>query len=168
MRLLWVLAAMFLMGAAEAHAYLETYSEDETQVTAGEQNTNLYRLNAMGSIAMKKLKKIDDAIARNPKAQVTAESVSAIVEMIDAVLIHVLSLNGKGTTKLSNPANEDENKKAMALMLKRIAQTLQQPNTLKAAPDNDLYRRFAGLCAQDTRDAAVAAALLQKIKGTRR
>jgi hypothetical protein len=148
MRLLWVLAAMFLMGAAEAHAYLETYSEDETQVTAGEQNTNLYRLNAMGSIAMKKLKKIDDAIARNPKAQVTAESVSAIVEMIDA--------------------NEDENKKAMALMLKRIAQTLQQPNTLKAAPDNDLYRRFAGLCAQDTRDAAVAAALLQKIKGTRR
>ena len=27
-----------------------------------------------------------------------------------AVLIHVLSLNGKGTTKLSNPANEDENK----------------------------------------------------------
>lgn len=148
MRLLWVLAAMFLMGAAEAHAYLETYSEDETQVTAGEQNTNLYRLNAMGSIAMKKLKKIDDAIARNPKAQVTAESVSAIVEMIDA--------------------NEDENKKAMALMLKRIAQTLQQPNTLKAAPDNDLYRRFAGLCAQDTRDAAVAAVLLQKIKGTRR
>ncbi len=148
MRLLWVLAAMFLMGAAEAHAYLETYSEDETQVTAGEQNTNLYRLNAMGSIAMKKLKKIDDAIARNPKAQVTAESVSAIVEMIDA--------------------NEDENKKAMALMLKRIAQTLQQPNTLKAAPDNDLYRRFAGLCAQDTRDAAVAGALLQKIKGTRR
>lgn len=148
MRLLWVLAAMFLMGAAEAHAYLETYSEDETQVTAGEQNTNLYRLNAMGSIAMKKLKKIDDAIARNPKAQVTADSVSAIVEMIDA--------------------NEDENKKAMALMLKRIAQTLQQPNTLKAAPDNDLYRRFAGLCAQDTRDAAVAAALLQKIKGTRR
>ena len=148
MRLLWVLAAMFLMGAAEAHAYLETYSEDETQVTAGEQNTNLYRLNAMGSIAMKKLKKIDDAIARNPKAQVTAESVSAIVEMIDA--------------------SEDENKKAMALMLKRIAQTLQQPNTLKAAPDNDLYRRFAGLCAQDTRDAAVAAALLQKIKGTRR
>ncbi|MBR1904479.1 MAG: hypothetical protein IJ824_04815 [Alphaproteobacteria bacterium] len=148
MRLLWVLAAMFLMGAAEAHAYLETYSEDETQVTAGEQNTNLYRLNAMGSIAMKKLKKIDDAIARNPKAQVTAESVSAIVEMIDA--------------------NEDENKKAMVLMLKRIAQTLQQPNTLKAAPDNDLYRRFAGLCAQDTRDAAVAAALLQKIKGTRR
>lgn len=148
MRLLWVLAAMFLMGAAEAHAYLETYSEDETQVTAGEQNTNLYRLNAMGSIAMKKLKKIDDAIAHNPKAQVTAESVSAIVEMIDA--------------------NEDENKKAMALMLKRIAQTLQQPNTLKAAPDNDLYRRFAGLCAQDTRDAAVAAVLLQKIKGTRR
>ncbi len=148
MRLLWVLAAMFLMGAAEAHAYLETYSEDETQVTAGEQNTNLYRLNAMGSIAMKKLKKIDDAIARNPKAQVTAESVSAIAEMIDA--------------------NEDENKKAMALMLKRIAQTLQQPNTLKAAPDNDLYRRFAGLCAQDTRDAAVAAVLLQKIKGTRR
>ena len=148
MRLLWVLAAMFLMGAAEAHAYLETYSEDETQVTAGEQNTNLYRLNAMGSIAMKKLKKIDDAIARNPKAQVKAESVSAIVEMI--------------------AANEDENKKAMALMLKRIAQTLQQPNTLKAAPDNDLYRRFAGLCAQDTRDAAVAAALLQKIKGTRR
>ncbi len=148
MRLLWVLAAMFLMGAAEAHAYLETYSEDETQVTAGEQNTNLYRLNAMGSIAMKKLKKIDDAIARNPKAQVTAESVSAIVEMIDA--------------------NENEDKKAMALMLKRIAQTLQQPNTLKAAPDNDLYRRFAGLCAQDTRDAAVAAVLLQKIKGTRR
>ena len=148
MRLLWVLAAMFLMGVAEAHAYLETYSEDETQVTAGEQNTNLYRLNAMGSIAMKKLKKIDDAIARNPKAQVTADSVSAIVEMIDA--------------------NEDENKKAMALMLKRIAQTLQQPNTLKAAPDNDLYRRFAGLCAQDTRDAAVAAVLLQKIKGTRR
>ena len=148
MRLLWVLTAMVLMGAAEAHAYLETYSEDETQVTAGEQNTNLYRLNAMGSIAMKKLKKIDDAIARNPKAQVTADNVLAIAEMIDA--------------------NEDEEKKAMALMMKRLAQTLKQPADLKAAPDNDLYRRFAGLCAQDTRDSAVANALLQKIKGGRR
>ncbi len=148
MRLLWVLTAVYFVGVANAYAYLETYSEDETQVAAGEQNTNLYRLNAKRTMAVKKLKKIDEAIARNPSEKVMGGDISAIEEMIDS--------------------QENENKQALEMMMKKISQTLSHPADLKAAPDNDLYRRFAALGAQDVRDYSVATALRQKLKGGRR
>lgn len=148
MRLLWVLTAVYFVGVANAYAYLETYSEDETQVTAGEQNTNLYRLNAKRTMAVKKLKKIDEAIARNPNEKVVGGDISAIEEMI--------------------ASQEDESKQALDMMMKKISQTLSHPTDLKAAPDNDLYRRFATLGAQDVRDYSVATALRQNLKGGRR
>jgi len=145
MRLLWAVTTIFFLSMANAHAYLETYSDDETQVTAGEQNTNLYRLNAAGTSALKKLKKIDEVIARNPSEKIASGDISTIAEMIDS--------------------QDDENKKILDMMMKKITQTLSNPADLKTVPDNDLYRRFAGLCAQNVRDASVAETLLHKLKG---
>ena len=87
MKLRCVLLLMFFLGAASnAYAYLETYTDGETQVTAGDQNTNMYRLNAVGALAMKKLKKIDEALARNPNENEQKQQLEQMVKKVSKTL----------------------------------------------------------------------------------
>lgn len=144
MKLRCVLLLMFFLGAASnAYAYLETYSEDETQVTAGDQNTNMYRLNAVGSIAMKKLKKIDEALARNPNENVNAMDISQIEQLIDS--------------------NENEQKQQLEQMVKKVTKTLSSPENLRVMPDKRLYKELSTLSVQETKDTAVAVELLKQL-----
>ena len=144
MRLLGVLFMVVFLGVTNAHAYLETYSDDETQITAGDQNTNLYRLNAMGSLAMKKLKKIDEAIARNAPEDGQVSNITQIEELIDS--------------------QQNENKQILEQMVKKIAKTIAKPENLKISVDSELYRKFNALCAQNVKDAEVAKTLQAKLR----
>jgi hypothetical protein len=133
----------FLGAASNAYAYLETYTEGETQVTAGDQNTNMYRLNAVGSIAMKKLKKIDEALARNPNENVNAMDISQIEQLIDS--------------------NENEQKQQLEQMMKKVSKTLSSPENLRVMPDKRLYKELSTLSIRETRDTAVAVELLKQL-----
>ena len=144
MKLRCVLLLVFFLGAASnAYAYLETYTEGETQVTAGDQNTNMYRLNAVGSIAMKKLKKIDEALARNPNENVSAMDISQIEQLIDS--------------------NENEQKQQLEQMMKKVSKTLSSPENLRVLPDKRLYKELSTLSIRETRDTAVAVELLKQL-----
>lgn len=144
MKLRCVLLLVFFLGAASnAYAYLETYTEGETQVTAGDQNTNMYRLNAVGSIAMKKLKKIDEALARNPNENVSAMDISQIEQLIDS--------------------NENEQKQQLEQMMKKVSKTLSSPENLRVMPDKRLYKELSTLSIRETRDTAVAVELLKQL-----
>lgn len=144
MKLRCVLLLVFFLGAASnAYAYLETYTEGETQVTAGDQNTNMYRLNAVGSIAMKKLKKIDEALARNPNENVNAMDISQIEQLIDS--------------------NENEQKQQLEQMMKKVSKTLSSPENLRVLPDKRLYKELSTLSIRETRDTAVAVELLKQL-----
>lgn len=144
MKLRCVLLLVFFLGAASnAYAYLETYTEGETQVTAGDQNTNMYRLNAVGSIAMKKLKKIDEALARNPNENVNAMDISQIEQLIDS--------------------NENEQKQQLEQMMKKVSKTLSSPENLRVMPDKRLYKELSTLSIRETRDTAVAVELLKQL-----
>lgn len=144
MKLWRVLLLVFFLGAASnAYAYLETYTEGETQVTAGDQNTNMYRLNAVGSIAMKKLKKIDEALARNPNENVNAMDISQIEQLIDS--------------------NENEQKQQLEQMMKKVSKTLSSPENLRVMPDKRLYKELSTLSIRETRDTAVAVELLKQL-----
>ena len=144
MKLWRVLLLMCFLGVANnAYAYLETSSEDETQVTAGDQNTNMYRLNAVGSIAMKKLKKIDEALARNPNENVNAMDISQIEQLIDS--------------------NENEQKQQLEQMVKKVTKTLSSPENLRVMPDKRLYKELSTLSVQETKDTAVAVELLKQL-----
>jgi hypothetical protein len=133
----------FLGAASNAYAYLDTYTEGETQVTAGDQNTNMYRLNAVGSIAMKKLKKIDEALARNPNENVNAMDISQIEQLIDS--------------------NENEQKQQLEQMMKKVSKTLSSPENLRVLPDKRLYKELSTLRIRETRDTAVAVELLKQL-----
>ena len=144
MKLRCVLLLVFFLGAASnAYAYLETYTEGETQVTAGDQNTNMYRLNAVGSIAMKKLKKIDEVLARNPNENVNAMDISQIEQLIDS--------------------NENEQKQQTEQMMKKVSKTLSSPENLRVLPDKRLYKELSTLSIRETRDTAVAVELLKQL-----
>ena len=144
MKLRCVLLLVFFLGAASnAYAYLETYTEGETQVTAGDQNTNMYRLNAVGSIAMKKLKKIDEVLARNPNENVNAMDISQIEQLIDS--------------------NENEQKQQLEQMIKKVSKTLSSPENLRVLPDKRLYKELNTLSIRETRDTAVAVELLKQL-----
>lgn len=144
MKLRCVLLLVFFLGAASnAYAYLDTYTEGETQVTAGDQNTNMYRLNAVGSIAMKKLKKIDEVLARNPNENVNAMDISQIEQLIDS--------------------NENEQKQQLEQMMKKVSKTLSSPENLRVLPDKRLYKELSTLSIRETRDTAVAVELLKQL-----
>ncbi len=47
-----------------ANAYIDDRQTGEAEATAGEQNSNLYRLNASSTMSIKKLKKLDELYAK--------------------------------------------------------------------------------------------------------
>jgi len=55
-----------LIYISPAAAYLEEQHNGETELTSGEQNTNMYNLNMATEVKMKQLKKISEAMERNP------------------------------------------------------------------------------------------------------
>lgn len=129
-----------LLAATPASAYIEDDNTGMTEADAGEQNTNMYKLNARGEYFVKKLKKIDEYSRKglNVPNLSDAEDLSSFEQKNDA---------------------EMQNKKVLAEAQKVVADPLQLK--IDAKPET-----YAFLTAADERrDTSAAAALQRQLKG---
>ena len=144
MKLLFVAIFSFFWMSSSANAYIDTTVEGEAEATAGEQNTNLYRLNAANFSKLKKMRQIDNVLARNPNANVENSR-----EMEDL---------------LSNKKQVDLDAQAqLAQMYKDTVARTKNKNAL-IVKNADNYRQVLQTAANSVKDTAAITDLKQKIR----
>lgn len=144
MKLLLAAIFSFFWLSSSANAYIDTTVDGEAEATAGEQNTNLYRLNAANFSKLKKMRQIDNVLARNPNANVENSR-----EMEDL---------------LSNKKQVDLDAQAqLAQMYKDTVARTKNKNTL-IVKNADNYRQVLQTAANSVKDTAAITALKQKIR----
>lgn len=144
MKLLFVAIFSFFWLSSSANAYIDTTVEGEAEATAGEQNTNLYRLNAANFSKLKKMRQIDNVLARNPNANVENSR-----EMEDL---------------LSNKKQIDLDAQAqLAQMYKDTVARTKNKNAL-IVKNADNYRQVLQTAANSVKDTAAITDLKQKIR----
>ena len=142
MKIILLTLALFWAAVNPANAYLEDErGSRDAEATAGEQNTNLRRLQAMQKISVKRLKKIDDALAKEKLKNVANTDLAALEEML----------------------NGNEDKKFMTQALKNIQKAQAKPADLVVAVDFDVYKNFTSIRAQNIYDAEAAKQLRQTL-----
>lgn len=139
-----ILLLLFTMPAKPAFAYMEVAEKGDAEATAGEQNSNLYRLNAQGMLAVKKLKKVDDIVA---KRQAAGQAV--ILSDVNDLL-----------------ASDEEQKEKQDLLriTKELSQALTNPKRLKVTDVVSVYKQI-GRLPNDVRDEAIAEKLRTDLRG---
>lgn len=142
MRILYIILCFCILGVASANAYIA--ERDIDKIDAGEHNTNLYKLNSQGAVIMKKLKKIDESIARREKYNKPVEDYS--LEMI-----------------LSSD-EEDKARYELEKISASLDKNLENPRALKAPINPNIYLQLAEMSANSRRDDAVAAELKIKLR----
>lgn len=144
MKLLFVAIFSFFWMSSSANAYIDTTVEGEAEATAGEQNTNLYRLNAANFSKLKKMRQIDNVLARNPNANVENSR-----EMEDL---------------LSNKKQVDLDAQAqLAQMYKDTVARTKNKNAL-IVKNADNHRQVLQTAANSVKDTAAITDLKQKIR----
>lgn len=144
MKLLFVAIFSFFWMSSSANAYIDTTVDGEAEATAGEQNTNLYRLNAANFSKLKKMRQIDNVLARNPNANVENSR-----EMEDL---------------LSNKKQVDLDAQAqLAQMYKDTVARTKNKNAL-IVKNADNYRQVLQTAANSVKDTAAITDLKQKIR----
>ena len=144
MKLLLVAIFSFFWLSSSANAYIDTTVDGEAEATAGEQNTNLYRLNAANFSKLKKMRQIDNVLARNPNADVENSR-----EMEDL---------------LSNKRQVDIDAQAqLAQMYKDTVARTKNKNAL-IVKNADNYRQVLQTAANSVKDTTAITALKQKIR----
>ncbi len=139
-----LLVIMSLFFSFSAQAYIEeNKSNKEAKATAGEQNSNLYRLNATTAMRLKKLRKIDEVLARNPNASIADEA-----DMEDL-------LSDKKQVDL-------DNQNQLAQMYQETVQRTKQKKSLIAANDKS-YQQINEIALNSIKDLAAIRSIEQKI-----
>jgi len=133
---------------APAYAYKEDNRAGEAQATAGEQNTNLYRLNSKGKVALKKLKQASEYVERSKAAGKTVKA-SAIEDLL---------LSGKA---------EDE-KMELNRLTEAAAKQIEEPLQLKVAGNHAVYEIIAKLQSLQVKDRQVVQTLTQQLGRTKK
>lgn len=144
MKLLFVAIFSFFWMSSSANAYIDTTVDGEAEATAGEQNTNLYRLNAANFSKLKKMRQIDNVLARNPNANVENSR-----EMEDL-------LSNKKQVDLDTQAQ-------LAQMYKDTVARTKNKNAL-IVKNADNYRQVLQTAANSVKDTAAITDLKQKIR----
>ncbi len=144
MKLLFAAIFSFFWLSSSANAYIDTTVEGEAEATAGEQNTNLYRLNAANFSKLKKMRQIDNVLARNPNANVENSR-----EMEDL-------LSNKKQVDLDTQAQ-------LAQMYKDTVARTKNKNAL-IVKNADNYRQVLQTAANSVKDTAAITDLKQKIR----
>lgn len=144
MKLLFVAIFSFFWMSSSANAYIDTTVEGEAEATAGEQNTNLYRLNAANFSKLKKMRQIDNVLARNPNANVENSR-----EMEDL---------------LSNKKQVDLDAQAQLVQMYKdtVARTKNKNALIVKNADN--YRQVLQTAANSVKDTAAISDLKQIIR----
>ena len=143
-----LLVVTICFSAFPALAYKEDSRVGETQMTAGEQNSNLYKLNSRGAEILKKLKQADEYIGR---AQASGKQVNA------AALEDLLNSEQKDRV-------EHEIEKLLADVRRQTSDQAQ----LRIVPDYSTYELLAKLRPQQQKDGETAQQLnaaLQQRRG---
>ena len=139
MKILLTLLFVLFMSTSSGYAYIEENNVGDTEATAGEQNTNLYRLNAKGALSVKKLKRIDEYVARNQARG------------------HVVSASDLEDLLLSE--SEEKEKKELERMTAEISKQLANPKQLIQQTAADTYNMLQNISVSQTRDAEIAKSL---------
>lgn len=146
MKLLLFFIVSLLLSAFESQAYLDTSAAaGESTATAGEQNTSLYRLQASNFSRIKKMRQIDDILARNPGANL--EDSQEIEDL----------LNNKKQIDMDTQSQ-------LAQMYKDTVEITKKKNTLVTVLNTDVYRQLMQTAANSVKDEATAYELKRKIR----
>lgn len=146
MKLLLFFIVSLLLSAFESQAYLDTSAAaGESTATAGEQNTSLYRLQASNFSRIKKMRQIDDILARNPDANL--EDSQEIEDL----------LNNKKQIDMDTQSQ-------LAQMYKDTVEITKKKNTLVTVLNTDVYRQLMQTAANSVKDEATAYELKRKIR----
>ena len=146
MKLLLFFIVSLLLSAFEVQAYLDTSAAaGESTATAGEQNTSLYRLQASNFSRIKKMRQIDDILARNPDANL--EDSQEIEDL----------LNNKKQIDMDTQSQ-------LAQMYKDTVEITKKKNTLVTVLNTDVYRQLMQTAVNSVKDEATAYELKRKIR----
>lgn len=119
-----------------ASSYIEDNREGETQLTAGEQNSNYHRLSSRGVEALKKLKQADEYIER---VQASGRRV-----------------NASALEDLLNSEQKDRNEKELEKLVATIRQQASDHTKLKVAYNHDVFELLTRLQSSQQKDRETA------------
>ncbi len=139
-----LLFLMVCFSASPALAYKEDSRAGETQLTAGEQNSNFYRLTSRGSEALKKLKQADEYVGR----------VQASGRQVNASALEDL-LNSEQKDKA-----EQEIERLAADVRRQTAEYAQ----LRVVPDHSMFEMLTNMRSQQAKDADMAQQLAGQLQ----
>ena len=129
--------------ASPASSYIEDNREGETQLTAGEQNSNYHRLSSRGIEALKKLKQADEYIER---VQASGRRV-----------------NASALEDLLNSEQKDRNEQELEKLIASVRQQTADYTKLKTAYNHDVFELLSGLQSSQQRDALTAQQLSNQL-----
>lgn len=148
MKLLFWVLAIFLYSTSISFAYIDDTEIGEAETLAGDQNTNLYRLQSSGIMKIKKFKEIDKLI----------EQRKATGKNVDVSDIETLIMADK----------QDKEEEAFKAQLTDVEKLTSAPKQLRINITPDIYEKLVTLQRQNVRDRDVAAALISELKIGRR
>ena len=143
---IFVLFYIFLFLSSPALAYVEEDNTGLAEMTAGEQNTNMYKLNSRTNYLVKRLKKFDEYSARKDNG---AGSFN-VADIEDISLLE------------QKDFDERQNKKILEELVKLSADSQNLKNDIKP----DVY--ISLLSFNGVKDARVASDLQKQLSGGKR
>ncbi|MBP5215402.1 MAG: hypothetical protein J6039_02465 [Alphaproteobacteria bacterium] len=144
MRWGWTILFILLTATTAAHAYIEDKELGETEATAGEQHSNLYKLNVRGDLIVKRLKKLDDYVARS---EASGKGVSA--SDFDDLLLS---------------EKEDRVKQDVKRILTDVVKKTSDPKKLREEPAPETYVNLSEQSVADIRDSETARRLRNNLR----
>ncbi len=128
-----------------AWAYIEEDTAGIAEADAGEQNTNMYKLNARGDYFVKKLKKIDEYASKNSQYEVPDLS---------------------NISDINNFEQKNKEEEQNKMILADVSRITANPQQLKIVVKPDVYSSLT--TANEVRDTQVALMLQKQLSGGRR
>lgn len=141
-----VLLYIFLSLPFPAFAYVEENNAGLTEASAGDQNTNMYKLNSRTDYLIKKLRKIDEYSAKNKDAS--------------------SSLNIASFEDITSLEQKDRENQQSKKILEEVIKATSDSQSLRVAVKPDVYISLLSL--HDARDAQLADDLQKQLAGGRR
>ncbi len=142
------LVVIFCFASYPASAYIEDSRAGETQMTAGEQNSNLHRLHSRGTEILKKLKQADEYIGR---AQASGKQV-----------------NASALEDLLNSEQKDRAEHEIERLSAGVGQQTAEYAKLRVVPDHNTFELLTKMHPQQQKDREMAQQLsvvLQQRRG---
>ena len=147
MRLLfWILTLCFLQ-IPQAFAYVDETNADEAEMSAGDQNTNLFKMQAEGETYIKKFKEINQLIERQG-----GNSYAGTTDVDQLIRNSQLS----------------EQEKELDSLLVMVEKNTENVKELRVIPSHEVYANISAESRKQIYDTDVAATTLAEIRRIKR